>query len=231
MNHWSAVKALVYKEMRLSQLETLACFAAWPIIIGVFSLTQAVNGTLGESQPWNDLAEVAPPLGCTVCVGAVILFGLRELLSDATTREPLFFHTLPPARRTYWGIKVAYGLARYLAVTAVGLLFSWGLLWRFDNVPQGAKENWAGFACLELCLILWYMACFLATVRVESHWLWRVAIVLGGLGLSLVTFAVFVELGQRLIWQAVLVGVPIFVVVWLMYQFAILHVVRFRDFS
>jgi hypothetical protein len=233
MNYWSAVKALVYKELRLSQVETLACLAAWPVVIGCYALAHANDSRLRETSLWLEFAVAAPLTSTVICLVTVLLFGLRELLSDATTREPIFFQMLPVTRQTFWGVKLACGLARYLAVFGLGLLVTWGWQrWLAGTQDRASDTSWATLA--QVSLVIWYMACFLATVRVESHWWWRTMIVLGGLGLSVGFWGFFGDLAGSSEYgpiQLFLAGASVFVAACLVYGLAIQHSVRFRDVS
>ncbi len=234
MNDWSAVKALVFKELRMNRLETIACLAAWPVLIGCYVLAHASDSRLREADGWKELAEASPLATSVICLGTVLLFGLRELLSDAITREPIFFQMLPVTRQTFWGVKLATGLARYGAVALLGLLVTWGWQRWLDGVTQQASRAWWWAILAQMSLVILYMACFLATVRVESHWWWRTMIVLGGLGVAVSVFSVvgamadWGEFGPVLL---LLAGISIYCAVWLAYGLAIQHSVRFRDVS
>jgi hypothetical protein len=234
MNHWSAVKALVYKELRLSQMETIAALAAWPVIIGCYIVSRVAQGRLMESEAWSEFGDMSPYISSIICGAAVMVFGLREIMSDATVRESVFFHALPCSRRMFWGIKLGCGLARYLVVALVAVMFSMGLQTWFTHRSNPLSNGWIWAACFQVCLVIWYLACFLATVRVDNHWVWRAMVVLGGLALSFTLFTLFMVIGTEegwLSWQYMLAAVAILVGICVVYEFAILHVVRYRDLS
>lgn len=234
MNDWSAVKALVYKELRVNQLETIGCLVAWPVVIGCYALAHVSDGSLREDFGWKDLAEAAPLVSTIICLAAVLLFGLRDLLSDSITREPIFFQMLPVTRQTYWGAKLATGLARYMAVALLGLLVTWGWQRWLEGAPLREPNAWGWAILAQVSLVISYMACFLATVRVESNWWWRTMIVLGGLGVAVIFGSVFGQLAHLSDYgptQLFLAGTSIYVAACLIYGLAIQYSVRFRDVS